>query len=83
MSQVLLVRHGQASWGSDDYDVLSDLGERQSRMLGEALAARGVVPDLVVADQQDLAHRWFLSLGSPDRRGPGRAGSGGRSVPRP
>ena len=48
MSQVLLVRHGQASWGSDDYDVLSDLGERQSRMLGEALAARGVVPDLVV-----------------------------------
>ncbi|MBY9074076.1 histidine phosphatase family protein [Nocardioides sp. WL0053] len=48
MSQVLLVRHGQASWGSDDYDVLSDLGERQSRLLGEALAARGVVPDLVV-----------------------------------
>ena len=48
MSQVLLVRHGQASWGSADYDVLSDLGERQSRMLGEALAARGVVPDLVV-----------------------------------
>ena len=48
MSQVLLVRHGQASWGSADHDVLSDLGERQSRMLGEALAARGVVPDLVV-----------------------------------
>ena len=41
MSQVLLVRHGQASWGSADYDVLSDLGERQSRMLGEALATRG------------------------------------------
>ena len=38
---------------------------------------------LAVADQQDLAHRWLLSLGSPDRRGPGRAGSGGRSVPRP
>ena len=48
MSQVLLVRHGQASWGSAVPDVLSDLGERQSRMLGEALAARGVVPDLVV-----------------------------------
>ena len=48
MSQILLVRHGQASWGSDDYDVLSPLGEKQSHVLGEALAARGIVPDLVV-----------------------------------
>lgn len=48
MSVLLLVRHGQASWGSDDYDVLSPIGERQSRTLGEALAARGVVPDVVV-----------------------------------
>ena len=48
MSQVLLVRHGQASWGSDDYDVLSPLGEKQSYALGEALAARGVRPDLVL-----------------------------------
>jgi broad specificity phosphatase PhoE len=48
MSQVLLVRHGQASWGSDDYDVLSPLGERQSSALGEALTTRGVRPDLVV-----------------------------------
>lgn len=48
MSQVLLVRHGQASWGSDDYDVLSPLGEQQSHVLGEALAARGVRPDVVV-----------------------------------
>lgn len=48
MSQVLLVRHGQASWGSEDYDVLSPLGERQSHVLGEALTARGVTPDVVV-----------------------------------
>lgn len=48
MSQILLVRHGQASWGSDDYDVLSELGEKQSFVLGEALAARGIEPDLVV-----------------------------------
>lgn len=48
MSVLLLVRHGQASWGADDYDVLSQTGERQSRVLGRALAARGVVPDLVV-----------------------------------
>jgi broad specificity phosphatase PhoE len=48
MSQVLLVRHGQASWGAADYDVLSELGARQSRVLGRALADRGVKPDLVV-----------------------------------
>lgn len=48
MSQILLVRHGQASWGSDDYDLLSALGEKQSYVLGEALAARGVRPDLLV-----------------------------------
>ena len=48
MSVLLLVRHGQASWGAEDYDVLSERGERQSRILGEALAARGFRPDLVV-----------------------------------
>jgi broad specificity phosphatase PhoE len=48
MSLVLLVRHGQASWGAADYDVLSPTGEKQSRVLGEALAERGVRPDLVV-----------------------------------
>ncbi len=48
MGQVLLVRHGQASWGAEDYDVLSEVGHQQSRLLGEALAARGVVPDRVL-----------------------------------
>jgi len=48
MSQVLLVRHGQASWGADDYDVLSDLGAEQARVLGTTFAARGLVPDLLV-----------------------------------
>ena len=48
MSVVLLVRHGQASWGAADYDVLSPLGGRQAEVLGEALAARGLVPDRVV-----------------------------------
>lgn len=48
MSLVLLVRHGQASWGAADYDVLSETGEAQSRILGAALAARGVTPDVVV-----------------------------------
>jgi len=37
MGVVLLVRHGQASFGADDYDVLSETGIEQSRMLGRAL----------------------------------------------
>ncbi|GAA1102129.1 histidine phosphatase family protein [Nocardioides dubius] len=48
MGQVLLVRHGQASWGTDDYDVLSPLGWEQGRILGAAMARRGVKPDRVV-----------------------------------
>jgi len=46
---LLLVRHGQASWGTEDYDALSAHGARQSRVLGEELARRGHRPDLVVA----------------------------------
>jgi broad specificity phosphatase PhoE len=48
VSVLLLVRHGQASFGKKDYDALSELGHEQSRVLGRALAARNVVPDLVV-----------------------------------
>jgi broad specificity phosphatase PhoE len=46
---ILLVRHGQASFGSADYDVLSAAGERQARCLGDALAARGIRPASVVS----------------------------------
>jgi broad specificity phosphatase PhoE len=48
MGVVLLVRHGQASFGADDYDVLSETGWEQSRRLGASLASAGVSPDLVV-----------------------------------
>ncbi len=43
MSRVLLVRHGQASFGAEDYDNLSPLGQEQTRLLGAHLARRGVV----------------------------------------
>jgi broad specificity phosphatase PhoE len=49
VSVILLVRHGQASFGSADYDLLSPVGEEQSRLLGAALASRGVRPDLVLS----------------------------------
>ena len=47
MSRLLLVRHGQASAGSADYDRLSELGWRQSRELGRYWARLGLVPDRV------------------------------------
>lgn len=49
MGVILLVRHGQASWGAADYDNLSEVGEEQSRVLGRALARQGVRPAAVVA----------------------------------
>jgi len=48
LTDVYLVRHGQASYGSDDYDRLSELGHQQSRWLGEYFAARGLVFDSIV-----------------------------------
>ncbi|MEJ7796377.1 MAG: histidine phosphatase family protein [Nocardioides sp.] len=46
MGQILLVRHGQASWGAADYDVLSPRGEEQAEVTGRALA--DLAPDVVV-----------------------------------
>ena len=47
MSMLALVRHGQASFFSDNYDQLSPLGEQQARLLGEYWVRRGVQFDEV------------------------------------
>ncbi len=49
MSKVFLVRHGQASWGAEDYDQLSTTGDAQARTLGAAFAAQGIIPDVIVS----------------------------------
>src|SRR5690242_12482312 len=48
MGQLFLVRHGQASFGSANYDQLSELGTMQSRVLGEWFARCGQHFDRVV-----------------------------------
>jgi broad specificity phosphatase PhoE len=48
MGTVYLVRHGQASFGADDYDQLSGLGQRQSERLGAYWAERGQRFDAVI-----------------------------------
>ena len=48
MAELYLVRHGQASFGTENYDRLSALGEQQCLWLGEYFARQGVVFDHVI-----------------------------------
>ena len=48
MAELYLVRHGQASFGSDNYDQLSVLGHQQSQWLGEYFRDRGISFDRCV-----------------------------------
>jgi broad specificity phosphatase PhoE len=59
MSAIYLLRHGQASFGADDYDQLSTLGVEQARLLGAALSGCGLkTPVLVSGGMQ--RHRYTL-----------------------
>lgn len=54
---LLLIRHGQASFGAADYDRLSPLGEQQSQRLGAWLAAGGSLPDLIAMGPRERHRR--------------------------
>ncbi len=41
MSKLLVIRHGQASLGTEDYDRLSELGREQAELLGRYLVEQG------------------------------------------
>jgi broad specificity phosphatase PhoE len=49
MGTLYLVRHGQASFGADDYDVLSPLGRQQSVRLGEYFKYKGISFDAALS----------------------------------
>jgi broad specificity phosphatase PhoE len=60
MGMLHLVRHGQARFASDDYDRLSELGQRQCHALGRWYAARGqrfgaVITGTLTRHRQSLA----------------------------
>ena len=69
MADLVLVRHGQASFGAAVYDKLSPLGERQSSLLGAWLKQCGVVPDVVASGsmirQVDTASLCIAQSGGP------------------
>ncbi|MBL8386263.1 MAG: histidine phosphatase family protein [Burkholderiales bacterium] len=68
MALLFLVRHGQASFGTADYDRLSDLGRQQARWLGEYFAARGLTFRRAVAGslkrQRDTASEILAAMGA-------------------
>jgi broad specificity phosphatase PhoE len=45
MATIYLIRHGQASFGAEDYDKLSELGQRQAGVAGEYLRDHGIELD--------------------------------------
>lgn len=48
MSDLYLVRHGQASFGHENYDQLSELGYQQAHWLGEYFAERDIAFDRII-----------------------------------
>ena len=65
MGAIYLIRHAQASFGRSDYDRLSPQGEQQAALLGKALTARGVKPDVVVTGSMQR-HAQTAALALPD-----------------
>ena len=51
MSHLFLIRHGQASFLSDNYDQLSENGVKQARVLGESFASQGVIFDSIYSGE--------------------------------
>jgi len=52
MAEMYIVRHGQASFASDNYDQLSPVGEQQSQWLGGYFAERDIAFDAVIIGTQ-------------------------------
>lgn len=73
-SELFLVRHAQASFGSGNYDRLSELGHRQARWLGEHFRARNLAFDRVICGRmvrhretaEEIFHGMGLDFSGPD-----------------
>jgi broad specificity phosphatase PhoE len=63
VAELLVIRHGQASFGHDNYDVLSDLGHRQSEAVGALLREMGWVPDRLVTGTLTRQKDTLASMG--------------------
>ncbi len=57
MSEIFIIRHGQASFGKENYDVLSGRGSEQSRIVAGFLYNRGCRFDAVYSGTLDRQRR--------------------------
>lgn len=57
MAVIYLIRHGQASFGKEDYDLLSSLGEQQASILGECLQPRVASAPVIIAGTMKRHHQ--------------------------
>ena len=69
MAAIYLIRHGQASFGSDNYDALSEKGLQQATAVGESLQQRGIEFDAAFAGTMQrhaqTAANCLHAMGSP------------------
>lgn len=64
MSTLILMRHGQASFGAARYDALSELGQAQARATGQWMRKQGLQPNAVLhGPRQRQADTAALLLG--------------------
>ena len=62
MSEIYFVRHGQASFGSDDYDRLSPLGVRQAEILARYFGQTGKTFDAVYCGKMERQQKTAEAL---------------------
>lgn len=62
MAELLVVRHGQASFGAENYDVLSELGGRQAAALGETLRGLDWFPDRIITGSLERQKRTMAEM---------------------
>jgi broad specificity phosphatase PhoE len=67
MASIYLIRHGQASFGAENYDQLSTLGQRQADITGQYLEEIGLAIDVAysgsLSRQRETAERVMAGLG--------------------
>ncbi len=69
MASIYLVRHGQASFGSENYDQLSELGQRQCLLLGQWMQQTGQPVETIYVGamqrHQQSAEAFVAGYGAP------------------
>lgn len=65
MASLYLIRHGQASFGQADYDLLSEKGQKQAHVLGQSWRAQGQPSYCYCGSllrHEQTKHHFFLGL---------------------